>query len=551
MKTAAQSPAGTLATRRALLLAAVCCLIGVLGLALLGPAVAVLTTYRATGSRPASSGPAAVAITERVVLVVLSGVGNAVLEEGGDPWRFVQLRRLAGEGAYGTIRAIQPSGDAPTWAALLSGADPAATGIVDVEEADPPAVPTLFDQGRSVGVPSLVVATRAAWEPRSRLAVPDETLLAPSSAGVAEMAAGHLSTPGRSLAVVLLDAGRVSGIRAAERWARLDGQIASIAAALDPARDTLIVTSDHGLLADGSSGGGEAALVNLPLVMWGRGIVPGRQSLRGQLDVAPTIALLLGLPYGAGSGRPMFDALRLDPRNNARERVRLLEARIGMSGAGEGRAAEALASARRALDRQDWPAAVGAAEQGLVELSRASRPAAVWTSEWLWGAAVPLALVILALLLARLPRKRRLLLPLAGLEAYLLAWALIYFGLARKPLSLSAVYGEWSANLLNIAVWSAVALAAMAIGMGLYRAKAGTWAAAERTGWSTVFILVSLAVFAVLSLLVAGPSGGRLPGLGAWTAVLLALAQVTGTGLAAPVAIALAAMIAEIVGRGR
>ena len=552
VSTALQTPNTPLARRRALLLAVLCPAIGLLALALLRPAVAVLTEYRPPVTPPLSPGLSGTAITERVVLVVLSGVGTSALEQGGDPWRFVQLRRRAAEGAHGVIRAVQPSGDAPTWATLLTGAEPAITGIVDAEEVAPLPLSTLFDHARSARMRTAVVASRAGWQWRSQLSAPDEIQLAPSSAAVADAAAAFLGSPGISLAVVLVDMGRVFAIRPAERWARLDAQVAIIAGVLDPSRDTLIITSDHGMLPDGSNGGGESTLVNLPLVLWGRGIMPGRLPIGRQQDLAPTISTLLGLPYAPFGGRPWLDVLRLEPAEQARELARLLQARAaGVTEANQARVTERVAAAQAALDREDWRRAADEALQGLAALDAAPGAASSWTADWLWGGVVPVALVVLAWLLPRLPRKQRLLIPLVGQEVYLLAWAAIYFGLAGKPLSLSALYGNWNANLLNVAVWGAMALAAMAVGLGLYRPQAGAWAAAERTGWATLFVLGSLAAFVLIYLLIAGLPSGRLPSFTGWAAVLLALAQLAGAGLAAPLALVLSAMITEVVNRGR
>ena len=502
------------ARRHVIVLATICSAAGLAGLLLLGPAVRVLMGYQPSATRLDEVGAPGVPLTEHVVLVVVSGIANAQLSATEDPWWFLQIRRQAGEGAYGTTRAVQPSGDAPTWVALLSGAGPARSGVIDAREPGPLPIPTLFDYAARAGLRSVVVAGPAAWQAREGLAVPDRVELAPSSASVGEVAAEVLRAREASLAVVLVDAGRSTALRPAERAARIDAQVATIAAALDPARDTLIVTGDHGLLPDGSSGGHEAEVLHVPLVLWGRAIVPTALGTVDQRDIAATIAALLGLPYPPFGGRPLFDALRLDAADRARELARL-----------------------RATP---------------IEAEQAAPLAWFVTSPWCWGAGGPLLLLGIAWLIGRLRSRLRFLLgPLAGLGGYLLLWCAIYFGFAGKTISLSAIYGDWSGNLIEAGLWSSLALGAVAVGVGILRAPIGAWAAARELGWTSVLVLATLTVFVLLYLLVAGWPADRLPGLVGWTALLLALAQAAGVGLATPPAMLLAAMVAEVAGRGR
>ena len=146
---------------------------------------------------------------------------------------------------------------------------------------------------------------------------------------------------------------------------------------------------------------------------------------------------------------------------------------------------------------------------------------------------------------------RRMLLPFAGLGAYLLAWSSIYFLLAGKPLSLSAIYGEWSTNLLMIGFWSALALVVVAGGMGFASMRGGAWAAAVELGLASLLIVGSLAAFVLAYVLVTGLPGSRLPDLTGWTLLLLALALAAGAGLATPFGMLVAAAVGEIGSRGR
>jgi hypothetical protein len=535
------------------MIAATCLLAGLFSLLALPPAVRVLTDYRAPVVKISIPSVAGHPLADRVVVVVLSGVGNADLDAPGEPWRFLQLRRRAGEGAYGTAQAVQPSGDAPTWAALLSGAGPAVSGIVDRRVSRPLSVPTLFDLARRAGMRSAVAMSRVAWQGRAAIATPDRLMLAASSSVVDEQTAALLRGRSEQLVVVLLDAGRVLSVAPGERWARVDRQFAAIVAALDPAHDTLIATADHGFLADGSSGGYEQQVIDIPLVLWGRAIAGTAVGSVDQRDIAPTVSALLGLAYSPYGGRPLLDALRLTPAVRAAEFIRLLDVKVSSAGsAATADSARALAAARSLYGRQDWNGAADVARTGLGALAQTPPLPWYWTSAWLWGGIVPLLLLGLGRLAGQFRCElRRMLLPLAGLGAYLLVWSSIYFLLAGKPLSLSAIYGNWSTNLLAIAFWSALALAVVAGGMGFVRARGGAWAAAVDLGLAALLILGSLAGFALAYLLVTGLPGSRLPDLTGWTLLLLALALAAGAGLATPFGMLVAAAVGEIGSRGR
>lgn len=557
MSTLAQRPTGVASHRRVAILAAVCFLIGLLNLVALPPAVGIITRYQPPNMPRQTAAASGAALTERVVLVVLSGVGAVDLAAPGAPWRFVQLRRRAGEGAYGTALAVQPSGDAPAWAALLTGLDPSITGIVDEQKVGPLKVPSLFDYARGAGIRSAMVASRAGWSKRPSPSAADRLDLAPASSTVAARAVADLANQMDKLVVVLLDGARIGTARSDARWTQLDTEVGAIAAALDPGRDTLIVTADHGLLADGSTGGDEDALLAVPLVLWGRGIAPSALGVVDQRAVAPTVSLLLGLPYSPDAGRPLGEALQLAPSARAQALVRLLEARlqpssVAATSAQAATAARLLAAARSYAGQRDWERAAQAAQSGLLVLvPQASLPWYI-TSGWVWGGAIPLLLLGLGRLTYHFRHLlRRLLRPCVGVGGYFLAWFMIFYLLAGKRLSLSAIYGEWNRNLAEVGMWSALGLAVVAVGIGFAQAHVNAWIAARELALVALLTLATLAGFVLTYLLIVGLPPAQLPNLTWWTAVLLALAQGAGAGLAAPAAMLFAAMVGEIRERGR
>jgi hypothetical protein len=93
---------------------------------------------------------------------------------------------------------------------------------------------------------------------------------------------------------------------------RADHLIQEIAAKLDFSKDTLLIVSDHGHINQGGHGGQDAITLIEPFVMAGKGVMPGKYSDVQMVDVAPTIAVLLGTSLPAtNQGHPQVGMLDL------------------------------------------------------------------------------------------------------------------------------------------------------------------------------------------------------------------------------------------------
>ena len=92
-----------------------------------------------------------------------------------------------------------------------------------------------------------------------------------------------------------------------------DREIRNLAATIDFSSSVLMVTSDHGHVDRGGHGGDEPDVMTVPWVMAGKGIQPGVALLGRQIDLAPTVAALLGTEIpAANQGMILTDALRID-----------------------------------------------------------------------------------------------------------------------------------------------------------------------------------------------------------------------------------------------
>ncbi len=112
-------------------------------------------------------------------------------------------------------------------------------------------------------------------------------------------------------------AGHHEGGAASQAWLdaakRSDSLLAQIVATLDLSQDTIIVLSDHGQIDAGGHGGQDPVTLVEPFVIAGAAVVPGEYGDMNQVDVAPTVAALLGANLPASTqGEVLIDMLVLD-----------------------------------------------------------------------------------------------------------------------------------------------------------------------------------------------------------------------------------------------
>lgn len=97
-------------------------------------------------------------------------------------------------------------------------------------------------------------------------------------------------------------------------FATIDGCLRNLVHSQDLQSTVIIVTSDHGHIDSGGHGGSEPEVLDVPLVLAGGPVRPGAQFRARQVDIAPTICVLLGLPFpSTGDGVVLLEALRTNP----------------------------------------------------------------------------------------------------------------------------------------------------------------------------------------------------------------------------------------------
>jgi hypothetical protein len=242
----------------------------------------------------------------RLVWVLVDGLRLDVSRE-----EMPNLNRLRAEGEDVSARAEFPTYSGPNFVTQASGIEPAGSGVL--ANGYPGEVPldSVFRRAKMAGLRTAAVTTDednglgqpyASWLDETRggdtlehLPVTDLLVVHNDHTDELAHAYGALSKEYRA------------GIR------KMDAVIGRIASTLDPTRDALIVTSDHGNLDDGGHGGTEPEVMAIPIVVWGAGVARGRvlKAARAR-DVGPTIAALLGIgPLCHATGRPLVHSDKL------------------------------------------------------------------------------------------------------------------------------------------------------------------------------------------------------------------------------------------------
>ncbi len=230
------------------------------------------------------------------------------------------LDRLRRDGASGEATAHFPTLSRPGYVALLTGVEPRWSGVRNNRFHREVALDSSMKRLRAAGLSSAAVADATTSFVELFPGQLDEVQYAPWPGGMFQ---GTRLALARGFPFVVLIPGAVdlAGHEDGADSPEYRLAVASVAAELGPAlaardlaRETVIVTADHGHTDSGGHGGTELESLTVPLVLAGAGIRPGRGPPGARLvDVAPTVAALLGVPPpGHGMGRTLLPVLDVD-----------------------------------------------------------------------------------------------------------------------------------------------------------------------------------------------------------------------------------------------
>jgi hypothetical protein len=252
--------------------------------------------------------------TGRLVFILVDGLRK---DTALDAEVMPNLAGLRDVGASASIHSEAPSYSEPAYTTLLTGASPEISDgpviNLDYEEIPLFTQDNLFSAAHRAGLRTAISGYY--WfeklVPQSdvdlRFYTPGEDQTADEA--VLAAALPWLRDRSAELLLVHLDqvdyAGHHEGGARDPRWneaaKRVDDMIGEVSKELDLSRDTILVLSDHGHIGIGGHGGQDTDVLVQPLVLAGKGIKPGGFGDINQVDIAPTLAALLGTAVPSSS----------------------------------------------------------------------------------------------------------------------------------------------------------------------------------------------------------------------------------------------------------
>ncbi len=286
---------------------------------------------------PGENGPP---LAKRLVVVVVDG------------WRSDTLSampftdELWARSASAVLHLTPPANATAGWYTLLTGATPELLGMPLLPSADWPGPPlppgSLLAMAVAAGRPC-AIADHATWQSRypgdwcaARLFVPGESATADAqiAAGAQDMEQGQ---PALMLVHLrhLADMGRrygATGTRYRQAAQTLDAMIRQVVEPALADGAAVAVIGSHGLSDGGRIGGAEAAITQVPFFLMGPGVVPGGYGTIDDVDVAPTLATLIGLPAPAlAQGHVRYDMLAGDALWQTGRQLRMATQRVKLA----------------------------------------------------------------------------------------------------------------------------------------------------------------------------------------------------------------------------
>ena len=407
------------------------------------------------------------------------------------------LNELRAQGASATMHSQPPSFSVPGWTTILTGGWP---DINDSQLFNPPdefsARPftqdNIFAAANRSGLHTAVSGYSWFAQMLSNSGVGDG-FYTPGEDQIADRdvvdAALPWLTGNYQLILIHLDqvdyAGHYQGGPLNPNWnaaaTRADNLLREIVSSLDLTKDTILVISDHGQINRGGHGGPEPITLVEPFVLTGASVNPGQYGDVNMVDVAPTLAALLGMNIPAiNEGHVLTDMLTLSSEQNVviQNILKVQQSRLF----------NAYTSAI------DSTASVGGGEvvtatQNAMKQAHDGRLA----SERVWRNVVAVLLAILPAYLLIIRRDKKDLWLLAGALLYILLFNFRYAILDGRTYSLASVESEtWLITYTAETTFIAVVLAWLIPMIGLRGFMAGPRHAVDVSLgyiWFTIYLL--------------------------------------------------------------
>jgi hypothetical protein len=381
-------------------------------------------------------------ITRRVVVVLIDALRA---DTSLKPEVMPTLNQLRDQAAWATMHSQVPSYSEPGYSVLMTGAWPYLSDgpAMNLDYAD---IPTwtqdnLFSAAHRAGLKTAVSGYYWFEKLIPQEAV-DASFYTPGEDKIADRevvdhALPWLQSGDYNFVLIHIDqvdyAGHHEGGPRDPRWdaaaTRSDDLLREIISQLDLEQDTVIVLSDHGQIDRGGHGGQDPIVLVEPFVMAGAGVKPGRYPDMYQVDVAPTVAALLGTNLPASSqGNVLTEMLTLSPDKSAAISDALNQQQMTLSDAYQKAIGYRVAPDAGEKDILGY-------YQGLIEKAKNARLEHERTPRFLFAA----ILMLIPAILLVWKRSRMVAWLFGGAGIYLVLFNFIYAGPAGRTYSLSSV----------------------------------------------------------------------------------------------------------------
>jgi hypothetical protein len=282
-------------------------------------------SYRSPlSNNPPAPGPEiGIPVTSKVVIILVDALR---VDTASDPKVMPFLNSMRTTSAWATMHSQAPSYSEAGWTTLLTGAWPDISDgpllNLDYLNIFPFTQDNLFSAAQRNGLKTAISGYY--WfekmVPQSSVNQSYYTKGEDSSADrqVVDKSIPWLNDDKIGLILIHIDqvdyAGHYEGGPISHYWSdaalRSDILIEQIIGKLDLNKDTVLIISDHGQIDSGGHGGTESIVLTEPFLLMGKGIKPGRYSDVQMVDVAPTVAVLLGTNIPAtNQGHPLLNML--------------------------------------------------------------------------------------------------------------------------------------------------------------------------------------------------------------------------------------------------
>lgn len=264
---------------------------------------------------PPVEGPPSRRLARRVVVVLIDGLRLDM--SYGRPF----LDGMRARGVDGVARTHYPTMSRPNHVSIVTGVEPRWSGVRTNRFRSRVPLDSIMARAKAAGLRATFLSDGADGVLEMFTPTFHEANYA-SYEGIMDRSAALALDRGDELLLLWYssvdDAGHAKGAASQEYRAaarETDARLAMLLESrIDWTRDAVIVVADHGHIDRGGHGGVEEEVMNVPLILAGAGVREGGVVLDARLiDVAPTVAALLGVPApGHALGRTLTNALAID-----------------------------------------------------------------------------------------------------------------------------------------------------------------------------------------------------------------------------------------------